>query len=74
MVDDEFETPFALHVRKRCRVCREVVWVTLMNGATEPRDGFYTCAECLKTPPATAEAVEQMPRPQLELVEGSDGG
>lgn len=68
-----FETPFAIHVRKRCRVCRDVVLVTLVNGATEPRDGFYTCASCLNTPPATAAAVEQS-RPQLRLLEGSDGG
>lgn len=68
-----FETPFAIHVFRRCRRCGENVEVILMNGATEPREGFYTCAECLSTPPATSAVIEQS-RPQLTIIEGGDRG
>lgn len=67
-----FESPFAIHVHRRCRVCRQNVEVILLGGASEPREGFYTCAECLATPPATSAAIEQS-RPQLQLLDGGRG-
>lgn len=64
-----FETPFAIHVHRRCRTCRANVEVILLGGASEPREGFFTCAECLSTPPATSAVIEQS-RPQLQILEG----
>lgn len=70
-----FAAPFAVHVSKRCRCCRLVIRVTLLNGATEPRDGFYTCAWCLaEQPTVTDELLEREQRPQLHLVEDDDRG
>jgi len=66
-----FRVPFAVHINRRCRVCRANVQVILLAGATEPREGFFTCAECLSTPPATGAVIEQS-RPQLRLVAEGD--
>lgn len=64
-----FETPFVVHVRKRCRVCRGLVTVDLCGGATEPADGFYVCSDCANRPAATDAALERS-RPQMNLIEG----
>ena len=73
-----FEEPFAIHEWRRCRRCNVLVEVFLLNGATAPRDPYFTCADCLRTDEATDERVDTLvnreQRPQLGLIEGGANG
>jgi len=69
-----FAQPFAIHVQKRCRSCRQLVRVTLLNGASEPTDVFFRCSDCLNTPEASDAALEREQRPQLRLIGGQADG
>lgn len=69
-----FAQPFAIHEWRRCRECRQRVKVTLLNGASCPRDPYFTCNDCLhRTTPASDALLERERRPQLRLVERGDG-
>lgn len=69
--------PFALKEFRRCRGCGERVVVWLLNGASCPRDPYFTCAWCRggdgSAERAEAAVERSRSRPQLSLVEGVDG-
>lgn len=71
-----FMQPFALREQRRCRACRLLVEVILLNGASAPRDPYYTCSDCLSAPEATesrlAALTDREQRPQLRLVSEED--
>jgi hypothetical protein len=70
-----FAQPFEIHIHRRCRSCRETVTISLLNGASAPSEGFYTCPWCLSSRErATDEVFEREQRPQLTLIEGGATG
>lgn len=66
-----FAQPFEIHVTRRCRGCRESVTISLLNGATAPTEGFYTCPWCISARELASDGLfEAEQRPQLRLIEG----
>lgn len=62
-----FPSPFRLTVRRQRRKCLDWVSIDLCNGAEAPREGYFLCSDCGRTPEATSERVLALVLPQQPL-------
>jgi hypothetical protein len=68
-----FPLPFMFKEHRTCRKCGCPVIVYCLNGATVPRDPYFTGGCCMASPVATDAVIEREQRPQLSLVKDVDG-
>lgn len=62
-----FPDPFVHRYQRRCRKCTDRVEVICLNGASCPREDFYSCCNCHVSPEATQERVLGLVSPQPPL-------